>query len=61
MMAETCQELLDQLPDESLRKLAILKMAGYPNREIAEQMDVTLRTIQRKLDQIRNVWEGTQP
>ena len=61
MMAETCQELLDQLPDESLRKLAILKMAGHPNREIAEQMDVTLRTIQRKLDQIRNVWEGTQP
>lgn len=59
MAAEFAEELegrLDELSDESLRKVAILKMDGYSNREIARELDCAERTIERKLRSIRRIW-----
>lgn len=49
-------ELLEKLDDE-LRAIAILKLAGFSNHEIAAAIEVHERTIQRKLAQIGALWQ----
>jgi RNA polymerase sigma factor (sigma-70 family) len=49
-------EMLDQLGDEQLKTIAISKMKGYTNEELAGQMSVTTRTVERKLERIREHW-----
>ncbi len=51
-----CEELLLQL-DEELRVFAFLRLLGYRNREIAEQLDCTERKVERKLALVRLIWE----
>lgn len=54
-LADDCGELLGRL-DERLRPIALAKMEGYSNLEIAEQLDLALRTVERRLEQIREIW-----
>jgi DNA-directed RNA polymerase specialized sigma24 family protein len=56
MVAEDCQRLLEALGDETLRQIAISKLEGYTNDEIAERMGCVTRTIERKLERIREKW-----
>jgi DNA-directed RNA polymerase specialized sigma24 family protein len=56
-MAEQCERLLDQLQDGTLSKIAIDKMEGFTNDEIAARHDLALRTVERKLGLIRRIWE----
>ncbi len=42
--AEECRTLLDLLRDDQLAKLALWKMEGFTNDEIASQLDCTPRT-----------------
>lgn len=56
IMAEECQRLLDLL-DDPMRELALLKLEGYSNEEIAHRQGVAQRTVQRKLELIRSLWE----
>jgi len=56
-VVETCDALFDQLPEESLRTVAEKKMEGFTNREIAEQLDIGLRSVERKLSLIRGIWK----
>jgi DNA-directed RNA polymerase specialized sigma24 family protein len=56
-VAEECQRLLDRLGDPSLRAVAVAKMDGYRNDEIATQLGCGLRTVERKLQVIRGLWE----
>jgi DNA-directed RNA polymerase specialized sigma24 family protein len=56
-MAEECQRLLDVLGDETLRSVAIWKMEGHSNEEIAGLLGVVTRTVERKLRVIRGLWE----
>jgi DNA-directed RNA polymerase specialized sigma24 family protein len=56
MMAEECQRLLDALDDDSLRQVALSRMEGYTNDEIADQLGCARRTIARRLDLIRKTW-----
>ena len=60
MVAEQSDWLLSQL-DETQRHIAILKMAGYQNSEIAKTLDVSISTVERKLSLIRDVWRSTEP
>jgi DNA-directed RNA polymerase specialized sigma24 family protein len=60
MMAEQCRALLDALPDDSLRQVAISRMEGYSNDEIAEQLGCARRTVARRLDLIRQTWMAEQ-
>lgn len=53
---EQCRELLDQLPDDKLRLIAHRKLEGYTNEEIAQELGVVERTVERKLNLIRSTW-----
>ena len=55
-VVDECRLLLDSLGDEELCTLALLKMGGYSNDQIAEQLGCGLRTVERKLERIRKRW-----
>jgi DNA-directed RNA polymerase specialized sigma24 family protein len=55
-MAEAFQRLLDQLDDPNLRTIALRKMEGYTNAEIAGMLGCVTGTIERKLRVIRTLW-----
>jgi RNA polymerase sigma factor (sigma-70 family) len=59
MVAEQSEWLLNQL-DETQRRIATMKMAGYQNSEIAKLLDVSISTVERKLSLIRDVWRGIE-
>lgn len=54
------QHLFALLRDDSLRDVARAKMNGDTNEEIAARMNVTVRTIERKLRLIREQWAHEQ-
>jgi len=51
------ERLLGILRDDTLRDVARLRMEGYENREIAERMSISLRSVERKLSLIRDTWQ----
>jgi RNA polymerase sigma factor (sigma-70 family) len=53
MMAEELRNLLDHLDDGDLRAIALGKMEGFSNDELAENLDCSVRTIERRLGLIR--------
>ena len=55
-VAEQYQRLLDLLGDDTLRQVAVWKMEGLTNDEVAERLDCSRRTVARKLDTIRIIW-----
>ena len=55
-MAEECGRLLALLRDDTLREIALKKMEGYTNDEIACQLGCVRQTVTRKLDIIRRKW-----
>jgi DNA-directed RNA polymerase specialized sigma24 family protein len=52
------RSLLDGLGDELLRRIAIAKLEGFTNKEIAQQLGIGLRGVERKLQLIRQRWES---
>jgi DNA-directed RNA polymerase specialized sigma24 family protein len=56
LLADEWGRRLRDLPDESLRTVAVLKMEGYGNEEIAARLGCGVRTVARKLKIIRKVW-----
>lgn len=57
-VAEEYQLLLDRLGDETLEKVAVAKMEGLTNDEIAERISCSRRSVARKLEAIRIIWSG---
>ena len=56
-LEEQQARLFGLLRDDSLRQIARWRMEGLTIEAIAEQLDTTTRTIDRKLKLIRNKWE----
>jgi DNA-directed RNA polymerase specialized sigma24 family protein len=56
MMGEQCRRLLQQL-EPDLQGLALARMEGYSNEEIAQRMRRSVRTVERRLRLIRRKWE----
>ena len=56
MVADECRRLLEALGDEGLRRIALLRMEGYSDPEIAATLGCGLRTVGRKLELIRKSW-----
>jgi DNA-directed RNA polymerase specialized sigma24 family protein len=54
---EEYQRLLDRLDDPELRTLVLWKLAGHTNEEIAARLDCVPRTVERRLNQIRSIWQ----
>jgi DNA-directed RNA polymerase specialized sigma24 family protein len=59
ILAEACGRLLNRL-DGDLRAIALGKMEGYSNGELASQLNCGLRTIERRLEIIRRIWAEDQ-
>ena len=57
MLAEEHQRLMDSLDDETLRKIAIWRMEGYTNEEVAQRLGLARRSVERKIQRIRQLWE----
>lgn len=55
-ISESCTQLLDAIPDESMKQIVLLKFHGATNAEVASEMKCTQRTIERKLERIRRIW-----
>ena len=53
---EEYQRLMEQLGDSTLRRVAILKLEGYTNDEIAARLGCVTSTVERKLARIRGKW-----
>jgi DNA-directed RNA polymerase specialized sigma24 family protein len=56
-VAEEYRQLLDRLGDGELRQIAIWKMEGYTNAEIAAKIDCAVPTVERRMRLIRKTWE----
>jgi RNA polymerase sigma factor (sigma-70 family) len=57
LLNEALERRFQMLKDPDLRQIALWKLEGYTNAEIAAQLDCTLRTVERKLERIRGYWE----
>jgi DNA-directed RNA polymerase specialized sigma24 family protein len=55
-VAEECERLLKILADDELRLIAVRKMEGYANTEIAAELGCSLAKVERKLRRIREEW-----
>ncbi len=49
---QECQRLLDHLDDETLKQIALWMMEGLSNRDIADKLEVHIRSVQRKTNLI---------
>jgi len=56
MVAEEFERRLLGMGDETLRRIALLRLEGYTNEEIAATIGCVARTVERKLDVIRKTW-----
>jgi DNA-directed RNA polymerase specialized sigma24 family protein len=54
--ADECRRLLELLGDTTLRSVAVWKMEGYTNAEIADKLHCAQVTVERKLQLIRTLW-----
>jgi len=63
-LSEACDNLLDQLEDEQLKQIAVMRMDGYLVDEIADRLNLSKRAVERRLQLIRRIWseqaENTQ-
>jgi DNA-directed RNA polymerase specialized sigma24 family protein len=58
IMAEEHERLLGLLRDDRLRLVAVLKLLGHSHEEIGQLLGVSVRTVIRKLNLIRDTWDG---
>jgi DNA-directed RNA polymerase specialized sigma24 family protein len=56
MLAEDCRRLLDSLGDDTLRRVALWTLEGYSPPEIAEKLGCVRRSVERKLERVREKW-----
>lgn len=55
-ISESCGQLLDALPDDTMKMIVLFKFQGCTNSEVANELQCTERTIERKLERIRRIW-----
>jgi DNA-directed RNA polymerase specialized sigma24 family protein len=56
-LEEQYVRLLDMLRNDQLREIAVLRIEGYTIDEIAVQVGIGRRAIERKLKLIRSKWK----
>jgi DNA-directed RNA polymerase specialized sigma24 family protein len=54
-LAEECQRLIERLGDERLRSVAVWKLEGQTDAEIAQRLGCSIRTVERKVRLIRTI------
>jgi DNA-directed RNA polymerase specialized sigma24 family protein len=61
LLADECQRLLGLLSHGELQRVALLKMEGHTVEEIVAQLGRVPRTVKRRLQLIRQIWEKELP
>lgn len=56
--AEELMRLLDCLPDDTLRTVAVGALQGYSNEEIARHLGCSVSTVKQRRAYIRKIWES---
>ena len=56
VLNEALERRLQALADPELREIALWRLEGYTNGEIAARLDCTDRSVERKLARIRSLW-----
>jgi DNA-directed RNA polymerase specialized sigma24 family protein len=56
LVADEWRHRLESLRDDSLRRVALMRLEGFTNDEIAERLGCGRRTVSRKLELIRRRW-----
>ncbi len=56
MVAEEYRRRLESLSSEIYRRIAMLRLEGYLNEEIAIKLNISLRSVERKVETIRKHW-----
>ena len=46
------------LGDDVLRRIAVWKLEGWTGAEMATELGITRRSVERKLERIRELWKG---
>ncbi len=57
LVADDVQALLGRLKDDQMRHIAVRKMEGLTDVEVANDLGCSLRTVERRLELIRRTWE----
>lgn len=57
-LIEQYERLLDQLDSQNLRQIAVWKLEGFTNGEIADKLGCSRRTVIRRLEIIRLIWSS---
>jgi DNA-directed RNA polymerase specialized sigma24 family protein len=57
VVADECRGRLEQLEDAEARSVALWKMEGFTNPEIAVKLGRSVPTVERRLRLIRSCWE----
>ena len=57
-LSQQCRSLIESLDDPDLERIALWKLAGHTNDEIALKQNCTRVTVQRKLRLIRKIWNA---
>jgi len=58
MVADECRHPLGSLRDDTLRRVALLRMQGYTNQEVADRLVCSARSVARESELIRLTWQG---
>jgi RNA polymerase sigma factor (sigma-70 family) len=58
VLNEALERRLQSLADPELREIALWRLEGYTNGEIAGRLDCTERSVERRLSRIRALWES---
>jgi RNA polymerase sigma factor (sigma-70 family) len=56
LLNEALERRLEALDDVQLTEIALWRLEGYTNREIADRLDCTERSVERRMERIRNRW-----
>lgn len=54
---ETSERLFAAIDEPDLKEVALLRVEGYNDSEIADRLNCSRRTVQRRLKMIRQLWE----
>ena len=56
-MTDQLRFLLDQLRDPAQQRIALGKLEGKTNKELADELGIGLRSVERKISIIRDKWQ----
>ena len=56
ILAESLQERIEKLPSKEHKQVALCKLENKTNTEIKDELGMSLRSVERRLKQIRELW-----